>query len=284
MLFRSRKTNVANTREFVAWLKADPARGTFATPGYGGIPHLFGLKFGKSIGVPMTNVPYKGGGPDMLRDIIGGHVLVASSVLSSFVNEHKRGDVRVLATAGEARSRFVPDVPTFKEQGFPDLVATLWYGVFAAAATAAAPSPGHTFASTGKGPSGIAVDAAGKIPYFSGLRTIDMLGLNDRHIASIEGVAYRRPGHSKTDHDYVLARQPDLIAAWRTRDYDITWKLDRERYLAAGYCPRYLVYSERDRVPEPIIDLATRPAEAWADISMSWNYMVLERRAECPLR
>ena len=73
----------------------------------------------------------------MLRDIIGGHVLVASSVLSSFVNEHKRGDVRLLATAGETRSRFVPDVATFKEQGFPDLVATLWYGVFAPAATPA---------------------------------------------------------------------------------------------------------------------------------------------------
>lgn len=131
----SRKTNLSTMKEFIAWLRADPARATFATPGYGGIPHLFGLQFGKAIGVPMTNVPYKGGGPDMLRDIIGGHVLVASSVLSSFVNEHKRGDLRLLATSGETRSRFVPDVPTFKEQGFPDLVSTLWYGVFAPAAT-----------------------------------------------------------------------------------------------------------------------------------------------------
>ena len=132
-----RKTNVNNMKEFIAWLKEDPGRAIFATPAYGGIPHLFGLKLGKSIGIPMTNVPYKGGGPDMLRDIVGGHVLVASSVLASFVNEHKRGDLRILATGGDTRSRFVPDVPTFKESGFPDLVSTVWYGVFAHAATPA---------------------------------------------------------------------------------------------------------------------------------------------------
>jgi len=79
-------------------------------------------------------VPYKGGGPDMLRDMIGGHVMVASSVLSSFVNEHKRGDLRVLATAGDKRSPTFPDVPTFKEQGV-DLVASPWYALFAPSGT-----------------------------------------------------------------------------------------------------------------------------------------------------
>jgi len=51
----------------------------------------------------------------------------------------------------------------------------------------------------------LAIDAAGKVPYFSRLQTIDMLGLNDRHIASLRGVAFLRVGHNKF-------RTPDMGA------------------------------------------------------------------------
>jgi hypothetical protein len=59
----------------------------------------------------------------------------------------------------------------------------------------------------------LAIDAAGKVPFFSDLQTIDMLGLNDAHIGRLEA-AFTHVGHSKMDPDYVLGRNPDLIAAW----------------------------------------------------------------------
>jgi hypothetical protein len=61
----------------------------------------------------------------------------------------------------------------------------------------------------------IGVDAAGQIPYFAGLRTLDMFGVNDVHTAhlEIENMGQGVPGHEKFDFDYIMWRQPDLIIA-----------------------------------------------------------------------
>jgi hypothetical protein len=61
----------------------------------------------------------------------------------------------------------------------------------------------------------IGVDAAGQIPYFAGLRTLDMFGVNDVHTAhlKIENMGQGVPGHEKFDFDYIMWRQPDLILA-----------------------------------------------------------------------
>ena len=87
----------------------------------------------------------------------------------------------------------------------------------------------------------IAVDAAGKIPYYSRLAAIDMLGLTDAHIGHQPAATFR-VGHNKHDAEYVLARRPDLIATWIDEDLDLRWDLDRARYEAAGYRLRWLVY------------------------------------------
>jgi len=82
----------------------------------------------------------------------------------------------------------------------------------------------------------IAVDAAGAIPYFSGLRSIDMFGLNDRHIAHIvvPTMGSGKPGHEKYDARYVYAQNPDWIASWIKRDGMMWMGLsrwpERERY------------------------------------------------------
>src|SRR5439155_5164561 len=59
----------------------------------------------------------------------------------------------------------------------------------------------------------LAVDAAGKIPFYSGLPVVDMLGLNDEHIAPLPA-RFFEAGHNKYDPDYVLSRRPDLLADW----------------------------------------------------------------------
>ena len=62
----------------------------------------------------------------------------------------------------------------------------------------------------------IAVDAAGQIPYYSGLRTLDMFGVNDEHTAhmKVETMGQGVPGHEKFDFDYIMWRRPDLIIVY----------------------------------------------------------------------
>lgn len=91
----------------------------------------------------------------------------------------------------------------------------------------------------------LAIDAAGKVPYFSGLRTIDMLGLTNRVIA-------RSPpksdlvGHLKFSPEVILDQRPDLVAAWvATTNLDLDWGLTRDLYTARGYQFKYLVNASR---------------------------------------
>lgn len=109
----------------------------------------------------------------------------------------------------------------------------------------------------------MAIDAAGKIPYFSKLRSLDMLGLSDRHIAREpprEGVN-RVPGHNKFDPDYVLGTRPDLIVAWIEKDGDLAWGMDRAKWSAAGYRIKYLVSSvPRSDPRDEVIDVGAQDA------------------------
>jgi len=96
----------------------------------------------------------------------------------------------------------------------------------------------------------LAIDAAGKVPFFSELPTIDMLGLNDKHIGKMASTTTGIPGHEKYDPEYILSKKPTYIAAWITSNIDMTWGLDKEKYLEY-YNLKYLVNSSRD-------DLKTR--------------------------
>jgi tripartite-type tricarboxylate transporter receptor subunit TctC len=118
--------------DYLAQAKADPRKASFGTPAAGSLPHFFGLLLGRAAGVPLQHVPYKGG-PGMANDIMSGQLPCAISSASDFVQLHKAGRIRVLATSGEHRSHFTPDVPTFAEAGYPQLTATSWFGLFAPA-------------------------------------------------------------------------------------------------------------------------------------------------------
>jgi hypothetical protein len=122
----------------------------------------------------------------------------------------------------------------------------------------------------------LAIDAAGKVPFYSRLRTIDMLGLNDAHIGRRRS-DFTSAGHSKIDPEYVLGRRPDLIAAWLAPSQDMAWGIVRELYLARGYRLRYLVQSGRFRSRQPIIDLLAHPVTVGKMYSAGYTYGVLER-------
>jgi hypothetical protein len=129
----------------------------------------------------------------------------------------------------------------------------------------------------------LAVDGAGKVPYFSGLRTIDMLGLADTHIGhgKAENRGYFRVGHAKSDLDYVLSRHPDLIASWLAD----TWGLrqgpvpEPESMARAGYRLIYLVNTDAESKGRDLLDVRGASAdEIRSRFAEGYRYGVFGRR------
>ena len=131
----SAKVPATTLKAYIDWVKQDNARAVFATPQFGGIPHMFGIKLGRAAGVPLDNVAYRGGGSQLITDVVGGHLLAASSGVAEWLREHQAGTVRILATSGTKRAPQLPNVPTFQELGYKDLVASISYILMAPAQT-----------------------------------------------------------------------------------------------------------------------------------------------------
>jgi tripartite-type tricarboxylate transporter receptor subunit TctC len=123
----------ASLKELVTWLKANPAQGSYGTPGAGALPHFLAVSFGKSAGLDIRHVGYRGSAAALI-DLIGGQIPLLVTTTADVLESHKSGRIKVLATSAADRSPFLPEVPTLKEAGF-DLVASGWYGVFAPAGT-----------------------------------------------------------------------------------------------------------------------------------------------------
>ena len=73
-----------------------------------------------------------------VTDLVGGQIAAMVTPSGDFIANHKAGKLRVLATSGSTRSPFLPEVPTFAEQGFPDFTVEEWFGFYAPARTPAA--------------------------------------------------------------------------------------------------------------------------------------------------
>jgi tripartite-type tricarboxylate transporter receptor subunit TctC len=118
-------------------MKANPQTASFGSPAAGSLPHFFGLLLGKEANADMVHVSYNGGAP-LQTAVLGGQVPMGIDVLFEFLQNHKAGKARNLATSGARRSAALPDVPTFVELGFPNIVGGGWFAMFAPAKTPAA--------------------------------------------------------------------------------------------------------------------------------------------------
>jgi tripartite-type tricarboxylate transporter receptor subunit TctC len=123
--------------EFVAWLKANPQRANFGSPAAGSLPHFFGEILSREAKADMVHVPFAGGAA-LMTALVGGQVSAGIDVVLEALEAHRAGKVRILATSGERRSAVLPDVPTFKESGYPGIVASGWFAMYAPARTSAA--------------------------------------------------------------------------------------------------------------------------------------------------
>jgi tripartite-type tricarboxylate transporter receptor subunit TctC len=129
------QTPVKTMPELVAWMKDDPKRATYGSPGAGTLPHFFGALLGSAVGVPMQHAAYRGSSAS-LTDLAAGQVPTVITTTSDFIQLARAGSIRVIAVSGAARSPFLPDVPTFKEGGI-EIEGSGWYAMYAKAGTPA---------------------------------------------------------------------------------------------------------------------------------------------------
>jgi tripartite-type tricarboxylate transporter receptor subunit TctC len=117
-----------NLADFIAYAKARPAGLAYGSPGQGTQGHLIGELFRAQSGVPLIHVPYKGAAP-AIADLIANHVPVTFTTFSTAQPQIRAGRAQALALTGARRIADAPQVPTFAESGYAELVATTWFGL-----------------------------------------------------------------------------------------------------------------------------------------------------------
>jgi tripartite-type tricarboxylate transporter receptor subunit TctC len=120
--------------EFVALIRANPGKYSYATGGAGAQPHLAFEQFRMSLGLDVVHVPFTGAGPAVAA-VVAGQVPIGISSLPPAMPQINEGSLRALALTSKSRSRKLPDIPTASEAGYPILEGDQWLGVFLPAST-----------------------------------------------------------------------------------------------------------------------------------------------------
>ncbi len=134
VLVVSGKLPVRTVAEFVAYVRAQPAKLSYGSSGVGSVAQLAMALFLKRAGLDMTPVHYRGNAP-ALADVIAGHVPTMFSSLADALPHAASGGVRLLAVSGAGRAAQIPDVPTVGESGYPGYNVVTWNGLMAPAGT-----------------------------------------------------------------------------------------------------------------------------------------------------
>jgi tripartite-type tricarboxylate transporter receptor subunit TctC len=119
-------------QDFIAAGKNNAKPLTYSSSGLGSMGHLLAELFAQKAGLKVEHVPYKGAAQSLM-DLVGGHIDFSSQTVSSTAAQLRSGALRGLASTASGRMPDYPDLPTFKELGFPDLVSTTWFSLSAPA-------------------------------------------------------------------------------------------------------------------------------------------------------
>ena len=124
---------VKTINELIAYMKANPNKLSFGSPGVGTSVHVAGELFKTMTGTSMTHVPYKGR-QFAIPDLVGGSIQLMFDNMPSALPMASEGKIRPIAVTSAKRSPAAPDIPTVAES-VPGFEATSWFAVFAPAAT-----------------------------------------------------------------------------------------------------------------------------------------------------
>jgi tripartite-type tricarboxylate transporter receptor subunit TctC len=122
----------ANAKEFIALLKANPDKYTFASSGTGATGHLLGELFNSTAQVKARHIPYKGAGP-ALTDVMSGQVDYTIETVAATVGQVKAGRLKALGVSTAKRAAAMPEIPTLAEAADLDYDAGAWIGYAAPA-------------------------------------------------------------------------------------------------------------------------------------------------------
>ncbi len=125
---------VTSLAQLVQDARTYPRTLNFASPGYGTQPHLLGELLKESTGIEIVHVPYKSPAA-ALTDLLAGRVQIYFDTTPLIVPQAQAGKLRVLAIAGDRRLKQMPEVPTTRESGIPNLLGGFWSGLVAPAVT-----------------------------------------------------------------------------------------------------------------------------------------------------
>ncbi len=125
-------SSLSNVQQLIDLARSKPGEVTYGSGGNGTMNHLVGQLLGLSAKVQLTHIPYRGSAPAM-NDLLGGQITALMESLPTAIGYFNSGRMRPLAVSEAERSPSLPDVPTLREAGFQDVVATNWFGFSAAA-------------------------------------------------------------------------------------------------------------------------------------------------------
>lgn len=129
VLVTSPGSKIKTLADVQAMAKADSAGLSYATAGVGSAPHIFMESYIQRTGTKLVHVPYKGGAA-AITDVMGNQIPLLATTLPSAMPHIKSGKLVPIAVSTQARSRSLPDVPTFIESGNPDLFYNTWFAIF----------------------------------------------------------------------------------------------------------------------------------------------------------
>ncbi len=118
-----------NLKEFIAYAKANQSKMQYGSGGTGTSAHIGCVLLNQAIGVNITHVPYRGGGPAM-QDLIAGRIDYVCNYVSTALPAVQGGTAKVLATLAHARSSAFPNIATAQEQGLKDVDVSAWNALF----------------------------------------------------------------------------------------------------------------------------------------------------------
>lgn len=127
---------VKSVKDDLTWAKSNPKDASYGSPAAGFTPHFLGALPGLNKGVELKHIPYRGSTPGVV-DLIGRQLASMLTPHGDFLANHKAGKLRILTTSGKQRSPFVPEIFTFTESGFTDLVGEECFSFYAPAKTPA---------------------------------------------------------------------------------------------------------------------------------------------------
>lgn len=136
LVVNPRNVTAANMKQFLDFVRANPAKLNYGSAGSGSSHHLAGELFKLQSNTFITHIPYRGAGP-ALQDLIAGNVDMVFDGLGSSAAHIKGGRIKALMVSGAKRNPAFPDVPCAAEVGLPDYTVSTWYGLWAPKGTPA---------------------------------------------------------------------------------------------------------------------------------------------------